>query len=182
MSFKRTHGEDFDQEMKPLKLWGKIHLLPLRWFSQLFCYSHGSLTGIWAVVTTTISLVLRNTGSPNWPHLPSSWLSFLSCSSSAVSWKFKRKNGHGLQPLTSPTSTCLNGFLLQNHVITCMFALLSVLYYPSEIEIIAFPSCVSPGTESVAQKLSLLNRWLLIEGWCYGSLASTCVVHTLLRR
>lgn len=85
------------------------------------------------------------------------------------------------QPLTRPTSTCLNDFWLQNHVITCVFAL-SELHYSSEIEIIAFPSCVSPGTESVALKLSLPDRWLLIEGWCHGFLASTSVVHILLRR
>lgn len=36
--------------------------------SKVFCYSHGSLTGTWAVVTTTVSLVLRNTGSPDWPR------------------------------------------------------------------------------------------------------------------
>lgn len=94
-----------------------------------------------------------------------------------------RKNKWSWPPTPhQPYQYLLTWLLLQNHVITCMFVLLSQLYYSSEIEIIAFPSCVSPDTESAALKLSLLNRWLLIEGWCHGSLASTWVIHILLRR
>lgn len=57
----------------------------ISWLTQVVCYSKGRLTSLW-------SLVLRNTGSSDWLPLLSRLLSFLPCSSSAVSWKFNKAN------------------------------------------------------------------------------------------
>lgn len=56
-----------------------------------------------------------------------------------------RKNKWSWPPTPhQPYQYLLTWLLLQNHVIACMFVLLSQLYYSSEIEIIAFPSlCLS---------------------------------------
>lgn len=107
---QKNAGKVFNQGMETSKTVRQhAPFVFISWLTQAVCYSKGRFTGLWTV-TIAPSLVLRNTGSPDWLPLPSRLLSFLSCSSSAISWKFNQTNVLGLQPLSSPPSIYLMAF------------------------------------------------------------------------